>query len=466
MSFVSGAFLLFLPLTVTAYWLCPAKKRWIMLLAASLVFCLGWDVPCIALLLVEITAAWISCLIVEKHKNRYLFALLLALLFLPLAGYKYSGFLLRALSAALGSHGADSSLRSYALPVGISFYTFQAVSCVIDVFRGEEKTERNWFRFALFVSFFPQLVAGPIERAGMLMPQLRQEKQFVFDDLCAGTRLVLAGFFQKICAADALAPVVDRIFAQSEPDGSLAVLGAVLFAFQIYFDFAGYAAIAMGCARMMGIRLTRNFRSPYASGSLRDFWRRWHISLSQWFQYYVYRPLGGSKHGLARQLLASCTVFVLSGLWHGANWTFVCWGAFHAACYMAEMLMAHEGRRQRSGRQSRWGMAYTLPIIVLSWVLFRAESMSHAVVMYRAMLCPWDIQAAWNTLTVSWPQLLMLIISVAAAFRLEHWAYTDDEKLPQTKSVTVGVIVLIGIAVCWLAHLNAGMQNTFIYFQF
>ena len=128
--------------------------------------------------------------------------------------------------------------------------------------------------------------------------------------------------------------------------------------------------------------------------------------------------------------------------------------------------MAHEGRRQRSGRQSRWGMAYTLPIIVLSWVLFRAESMSHAVVMYRAMLCPWDIQAAWNTLTVSWPQLLMLIISVAAAFRLEHWAYNDDEKLPQTKYVTVGVIVLIGIAVCWLAHLNAGMQNTFIYFQF
>ena len=192
MSFVSGAFLMFLPVTAAAFWLCPAKQRWIVLLLASLIFCLGWDISCVLLLLAEITAAWASCLIVEKHKDKRLFALLLIVLFLPLAGYKYSRFVVETAASIFDLKAADPVLSTYALPVGISFYTFQAVSCVIDVYRGEEKAERNWFRFALFVSFFPQLVAGPIERAGTLMPQLKAERHFSYEELCAGMRFGLS----------------------------------------------------------------------------------------------------------------------------------------------------------------------------------------------------------------------------------------------------------------------------------
>lgn len=460
MSFVSGAFLMFLPVTAAAFWLCPAKQRWIVLLLASLIFCLGWDISCELLLLAEITAAWASCLIVEKHKDKRLFALLLIVLFLPLAGYKYSRFVVETAASIFDLKAADPVLSTYALPVGISFYTFQAVSCVIDVYRGEEKAERNWFRFALFVSFFPQLVAGPIERAGTLLPQLKAERHFSYEELCAGMRLVLTGFFQKVCAADSLAPVVDRIFAQSAPDGSIAVLGAALFAFQIYSDFAGYAAIAMGCARMLGIRLTRNFRSPYLADGLRDFWRRWHITLNQWFQLYMYRPLGGSKHGLTRKLLASCAVFLLSGLWHGADWTFVCWGAFHAVCYAIETIAARRFRLPKA-----LSIVMTFAAVTLSWVLFRAESMAQAAVMYRAMFSPWQIRAAWLSLELTWPQVMLLIIIVAAAMRLERWAFAERLHA-DTWSMTVGVAVLLTVILCWLAHLGTSAQNAFIYFQF
>lgn len=466
MSFVSGAFLLFLPVTVAVFWLCPAQHRWKVLLGTSMSFCLGWDASCVLLLLLEITLAWIGCNVVERNKNRLLFSLLMVLLFLPLAGYKYSRFLLTAISPALGLNAAQIGLQSYALPVGISFYTFQAVSSVIDVYRNEEKAERSWLRYALFVSFFPQLVAGPIERAAVLMPQLKAQNRFCFDDLCAGTRLVLSGYCQKIYAADMLAPVVDGIFAQPVPDGSLTLLGAVLFSFQIYFDFAGYAAIAMGCARMMGIRLTRNFRSPYAAGSLRDFWRRWHITLSQWFQRYVYRPLGGSRHGMARQMLAAGTVFLLSGLWHGANWTYILWGACHAVCYMIEAFIRHHSHEGLEKGHKALNIAVTFTVVALSWVLFRAESVAKAGAMYRALFSLWHVKEAGALLAMGWPELIALGISAVTAMLAERWAFAESKVLPQAWSVTVGVIMLVSITLCWLAQLSAGGQNAFIYFQF
>lgn len=466
MSFVSGAFLLFLPLATTAYWLCPARRRWIVLLAASLIFCLGWDGRCVVLLLGEITAAWLSCLIVERRKDKWLFALLVTVLFLPLFAYKYSYFVLDSLLSATGWAREGLGLQPPQLPVGISFYTFQAVSCVIDVYRGEQQAERNWFRFALFVAFFPQLVAGPIERAGKLMPQLRAEKRFSFDDLCAGTRLVLAGFFQKVCVADALAPYVDRIFSQQAPDGSIAALGAVLFAFQIYFDFAGYAAIALGSARMLGIRLTRNFQSPYQACGMRDFWRRWHITLTRWFQAYVYRPLGGSRHGVGRQILASGMVFLLSGLWHGANWTFVCWGAFHAVYYALETMLRRGRKVEPQGWRKGAGIVLTFALVCLSWILFRAESMTQAVVCYRAIFSPWHMKEALASAGVTGMMGVAWLLRIGAAMFIEPWAYGEKTMQSVQWSLAVGVLMLVSIAMCWLGHLSSGMHNAFIYFQF
>lgn len=466
MSFISGAFLLFLPLAITIYWLCPARRRWIVLLIASLIFCLGWDSRFVVLLLGEITAAWLSCLIVERRKGKWLFALLVMVLFLPLFGYKYSYFILDSLLSATGWPRAGFGLQPPPLPVGISFYTFQAVSCVIDVYRGKQQAERNWFRFALFVSFFPQLVAGPIERAGKLMPQLRAEKQFSFDDLCAGTRLVLAGFFQKVCVADVLAPYVDRIFLQQAPDGSIAALGAVLFAFQIYFDFAGYAAIALGCARMLGIRLTRNFQSPYQACGLRDFWRRWHITLTQWFQAYVYRPLGGSRYGIGRQILASGMVFLLSGLWHGANWTFVCWSAFHAVCYALETILRRGRKVEPRGWKKGAGVVLTFALVCLSWILFRAESMMQAVACYRAIFSPWHMQEALASAGVTGMMGVAWLLRIAAALLMEPWAYGEKTMQSVQWSSAVGVLMILSIAMCWLGQLSSGMHNAFIYFQF
>ncbi len=466
MSFVSGAFLLFLPLAITAYWLCSPRRRWIVLLVASLIFCLSWDRSCVLLLLGEITAAWLSCLIVERYKGKWLFALLVTVLFLPLFGYKYSYFVLDSVLSATGWAGQGFGLRSPLLPVGISFYTFQAVSCVIDVYRQEQRAERNWFRFALFVSFFPQLVAGPIERAGKLMPQLRAEKPFSFDDLCAGTRLVLAGFFQKVCVADALAPYVDRFFSQQAPDGSIAALGAILFAFQIYFDFAGYAAIALGSARMLGIRLTRNFHSPYQACGMRDFWRRWHITLTQWFQAYVYRPLGGSRHGIRRQMLASGTVFLLSGLWHGANWTFVCWGTFHAVCYALETMLRRGRNSEAQGWKKGAVIVLTFALVCLSWILFRSESMAQAMAYYRAIFSPWHIQEALAVADVTGMEGVAWLLRIVVALLIEPWAY-GEKTMPSVQwSVAVGVLMLLSIAMCWLGQLSSGMHNAFIYFQF
>lgn len=217
---------------------------------------------------------------------------------------------------------------------------------------------------------------------------------------------------------------------------------------------------------MLGFHFDENFNYPYMANSITDFWRRWHISLSTWFKEYVYIPLGGNRKGKIRTYLNTMIIFLLSGLWHGADWTFVCWGAFHGICYMAEMLIQRGKGQQTAIWRHMLHIAVTFWVVTLAWVLFRAESMAQAVTMYRAMLHPWQMQAAWDTMAMTWPQVFMLIVSVTAAWRLERWAFADRAELPQTWSVTVGVIVLIGIALCWLARLDAGLQNTFIYFQF
>ena len=460
MSFVSGSFLLFLPLVTLLYWRCPAKYRYLLLLAASYVFYMGWSAPMALLLLGETALCYGGCLLVEKHKSKAMLALLLVLLFTPLFLCKYLGFLASSLRSWLrwpGS-GAVARLSAIVLPVGISFYTFQAVSCVIDVYRNQQKSEQNFLRLALFVSFFPQLVAGPIERASDLLPQLTEEKQLCPDDLQAGLRLLLCGFFRKICLADFLAPFVDRIFALEQPDGLTTVLGAILFGLQIYNDFAGYSEIAMGSARLLGVRLTRNFREPYLARGVRDFWRRWHITLNRWFRLYVYRPLGGKN----KRMLAVTAVFLLSGLWHGADWTFLLWGGVHALLYGLETVIAGKMKKPLPAFAA---IPMTFLAVSLAWLLFRANDIHHARQMTLALLSPWQPALAWQQTGLTPAALVHLLTFLPVSFLTGRWAH---EKAPDVsiRDLTIAVLLMLLIACCWLQHLRGGTPNAFIYFQF
>lgn len=469
MSFVSGGFLIFLPLMVLCYWICPAQWRYLALLAGSLLFYMGWSVPLTLLLLGVTLLNWVSCLIVEKHKSKWLLGSLLTLIFLPLAVSKYAGFFAGSLHSVLGWPGQEirDALAQIVLPVGISFYTFQAVSCVLDVYRGEMPAERNPLRFMLFVSFFPQLVAGPIERGKDLLPQLNAPRRLKSTDMRAGVRLLLTGFFRKICVADFLAVYVDRVYGLSAPDGSAVALGTLCFAFQIYNDFAGYSEIAMGSARLLGVRLTRNFNEPYLARGIRDFWRRWHITLNTWFRSYVYWPLGGSRKGRGRMLLASTAVFLLSGLWHGANWTFVAWGALHAAYYVAETLLLGRSVTLR-GWRAAISVLLTFAAVSFSWVLFRAADMAHAAELYRALFAPWQAAQGLAQTGLNGMAALHIAAVLPASLLLSRWghgAVSADPRVLDRDTAVSALLVLI-IALCWLDGLGSNAQNAFIYFQF
>lgn len=451
-SFVSPAYLLFLPAVTALYWLCRKKWRPYLLLAASVGFYMGWSVPFALLLLAETALCHFSCLLIEKRKSRVLFSLLLCLAFAPLVFFKYAGFLF-----GWTGEGVRQWLGRIALPAGISFYTFQAASCLIDVYRGNRRAERSLARFALFVSFFPQLVAGPIERADDLMPQLTGDSQFSREDFLAGVRLLLCGYFRKICAADFLAPFVDRLFSLKSPDGFAAVLGAALFGWQIYNDFAGYSEIALGSARLLGIRLTRNFREPYLARGPRDFWRRWHITLNRWFRSYVYVPLGGRK----RRFLAAGAVFLLSGLWHGASAAFICWGAYHGLLYGLETAAG-----KRAEKVSPWlSVPLTWLAVTLGWIFFRAADLERAFRLFGSLLTAWHPAEVWREAGMNVSVLLYLAAVLAAAFLTGRWAFSEKKALSE-RDLAVCALLTVAIGLCWLANLQGGTANAFIYFQF
>ena len=460
MSFASGTFLLFLPLTALLYWACPAKKRYLLLLAASLLFYMGWSAPLALLLLGETALCYGGCLLVEKHRSKRLLALLLVLAFTPLFVYKYLYFSAASLSRLTGWPGSGTlnRLAGIILPVGISFYTFQAVSCMLDIYRGQGRPEKNFLRFALFVTFFPQLVAGPIERAGDLMPQLKAEKRWNSENLAAGLRLLLCGFFRKICLADFVGPVVDDLFALRNPDGMTVFLAGVLFGLQIYNDFAGYSEIAMGSARLLGIRLTRNFREPYLSRGIRDFWRRWHITLNRWFRLYVYQPLGGRK----RRILSVTAVFLLSGLWHGADWTFLAWGAFHALLYGGETLLEKARKKPVPALLS---VPLTFLAVSVSWILFRADGFPQAVEMFRSLFSAWHPAAAWQETGIGPEQAAHLLLMLPVSFFAGRWAYSEERRA-SVRSMTICALLVLLIGLSWMMNLRDGTPNAFIYFQF
>ena len=468
MSFDSFAYLLFLPVTALLHRLLPHRFRWALLLLASLFFYACWHPPLTLLLLLEIAVTYAAGLLLERIKSvrgrRMVLGAALAVCLGLLLYFKYAAFLARTTSAVLRLFGVSARwrLRDILLPVGISFYTFQALSYVLDVYRRAIPAEKHMGYYALYLSFFPQLVAGPIERADALMPQFRGERDVRPADLRAGLSLLLSGYFRKVALADFCGAAVNRIYALPAPDGSAALLGAVLFGVQIYCDFAGYSEIARGSARLLGVRLTRNFDRPYLAPTLRDFWRRWHISLSRWFSDYVYVPLGGSRRGLPRQIVATLAVFLLSGLWHGANETFVVWGLLHGALMCAYLLLRRLGVREPETRCGKLLSGFaTYALVTLGWVIFRAQTLGQAAGLLSRIVSPWNPAVGWAQLGWGGWDALRLLLSLAACPLLTRLDREEEKQRPMTY-----VFLLLAIALAWLIRLDQNAVSAFIYFQF
>lgn len=454
MNFNTLEFVLFLPVVLVLHWLLPRRARWAALLAASLFFYFWWEPAAGLLLLAVIGITWLCGLGAAQDRPPALRRLCLGLALGACLGclgvFKYAGFF----SSLLG-RGPGLALL---LPAGISFYTFQSLAYVLDVYRGDAAPERHLGYYALFVSFFPQLVAGPIERSDRLLPQLRRERKLTRANLSRGGMLLLTGYFKKVVVADALAPLVDAVYgAPGETAGPEIILATVLFGLQIYCDFSGYSDIARGSAALLGVELMENFRSPYTARSIRDFWRRWHISLTGWFTDYVYIPLGGSRRGLPRQCLNIMIVFLLSGAWHGADWTFVIWGGIHGLYQVCGVLARRWPRlRLPDGKGFdllRWGRTFAL--VTFAWLFFRADGLADAWLLLSRLGTGW-ILPTWGDLLPL--RVLPGLLCLPLLGRL-------PERRGAARALAVSALVL-AIVLGWWAGLSGGGENAFIYFRF
>ena len=450
MNFTSPAFVFGFPLVLAVHWAMPARWRWAWLLAASVMFYAVGSRSALPLLVAVTLGTYISARGIEaaqsRRAKRLWCALAVALCMGSLAVFKYAGLL--------------GFKKASLLPAGISFYTFQTLAYVLDVARGRQRAERHLGLYALFVCFFPQLVAGPIERSGDLLPQLKSETRTL--DV-QGVLVLLRGFAKKLLLADAVAPFVDAVYAApGAAGGPRAVLATALFAAQIYFDFSGYSDIARGAAALLGVRLRENFDRPYAAKTPREFWRRWHMSLNAWLTDYLYIPLGGSRRGLARQCVNLLLVFALSGLWHGAAGHYVVWGIFHGLVCVGQLLVERRAKRALPLWASH---GLTLAAVGLGWVFFRAESVSAAADLLASAATGWSIASVGAALAALGGDTALRLALGSVCVRLlpVPLAQPCDER---RKAYPLAVLLLaVAVGSAWLASLD-GAASAFLYFQF
>lgn len=468
MLFNSLDFFLFLPLVLIGYFVLNAKFRWVFLLLVSYFFYAGWKVQYLGLILLSTVIDYYTSNLIYKQENQFkrrvYLGISLVCNFSMLLLFKYFHFLIGG--SSWFKHLAETNTNflwlqfvfEYGIPVGISFYTFQTVSYTVDVYRRRIEPEKNLGKFALYVAFFPQLVAGPIERFSHLHPQLFKKFKPQWKHFRTGLQIMLVGFFLKMVVADNIGFFVSPIF--NEPElFSLATkwLGVALFAIQIYADFNGYTLIAIGCAQFFGVQLMNNFQLPYGSYSLREFWTRWHISLSSWFRDYIYIPLGGNKSNRYKWFLAVFLTFFLSGLWHGASVNFIYWGLLHGIFYMFEQRLLPV-KRERTlplwEKTIRWSL--TMSVVLFGWLLFRIDQMKKVKLFFQNTTQSNEI--VWPDLTVTLPFVLFFL------YELYVRSKRPNEFL-ENKSTGLrwGIyLVLFGFL---LLFSNTG-DLPFIYFQF
>ena len=467
MIFNSIDFLLFLPIVFVLYWVlsrAELKVQNLLVLAASYFFYGYWDWRFLGLILFSTIVDYFAGLEIEKAeskklKKRFLF-LSIGVNIGLLAFFKYFNFFVDSFIQAFNNAGIslDPWSLKIILPVGISFYTFQTLSYSIDIYKGKLKPTKDFIGFAAFVSFFPQLVAGPIERASHLLPQFFNKRIFSFENAANGFALMLYGFFKKVVIADRLAPYVNNVFDHyTDYNTPTLLLAAVFFSFQIYCDFSGYSLIARGISKMFGFDLMVNFNRPYLANSFSDFWKRWHISLSSWFRDYVYIPLGGNRVATARVYLNLMIVFLVSGLWHGANWTFVVWGGLHGLYLILNQLS--NSIKIKAPRVLNVLIVYLLA--TLAWVFFRADSLQDAW-LYLHGIFELDFHYNLNLLCADKGALnLVMSLLVLGLLAVSYILPTNLKFDTFTKYLSFSSIALLLIYL-----LGVNERTEFIYFQF
>ena len=475
MNFNSIQFLLFYPIVAVLNFVVPRKYRWIPLLISSYYFYITWNAKLFFLILFTTAVSFASGILIEKkpkHKTLWMVISVVASLSV-LFFFKYYNFV----AGTIGNFfGTDLTLQLI-LPVGISFYTFQTLSYSIDVYRGNIKAEPNFFYYALFVSFFPQLVAGPIERPDNLLPQFHAEHKFNLDDLFIGSKRMLAGFFKKIVVADTVAVYVNAVYNNPGKTGGLAIIIAtILFAVQIYCDFSGYTDIAIGCARIMGYRLMQNFDRPYSSENIRDFWTRWHISLSSWFKDYLYIPLGGNRKGYTRKLINLFIVFLVSGLWHGAEWTFILWGLLHGIYRIVgdltykkrEKLYARMGIDTTSRPVRMLRTAITFVLVCFAWIFFRANNTAELLMILEKLFTSFSASTFASELGLTLNSALIIILAIVIMILSDRKLTLAKYDSPNGAKLLGGtsLYLLWAIMFAWLILLASDGSSAFIYFQF
>ncbi len=477
MLFNSFEFAIFLPIVFLLYWLVTARNliaQNVLLLAASFVFYGFWDYRFLLLLCFSTVLDFVSGLQMHaasnEKKRRVWFWLSIALNLGFLGFFKYYNFFINSFIDAFASLGIHLNAASISiiLPVGISFYTFHGLSYVIDIYNRRIQPEKNFINYAVFVCFFPLLVAGPIERATHLLPQIQKPRIFNYHQAIDGLRQILWGLLKKMIIADNCAIFVNLIFEQPNiHSGSTLFVAAIFFAFQIYCDFSGYSDIAIGTAKLFGISLLRNFAFPYFSRDIAEFWRRWHMSLSSWFRDYVYIPLGGNQGSLVKKIRNVFIIFLLSGFWHGANWTFVIWGLLNAI-YFIPLLITNKnrvhtdivgGNRMLPRLKECWQMGTTFFLTVIAWVFFRSLNVSDAFQILGRIFSFSLFETPFG-FPIKTSIFILLLLIVEWIQRHKHHPFQFDEKIP--------FVIRWGIyySSIVMLFLYGARQQEFIYFKF
>jgi D-alanyl-lipoteichoic acid acyltransferase DltB (MBOAT superfamily) len=486
MLFNSLGFAVFLPVVFLLYWFVANKSfktQNILLLLASYYFYACWDWRFMFLLIFSTLLDFFTGIKMSeadsKTKKKFWFWLSVIINLGFLAVFKYYNFFAVSFAEALSHIGLQVNVWTLKviLPVGISFYTFHGLSYVIDIYKERIEAEKNFIEYAVFVCFFPLLVAGPIERATHLLPQIKKERTFSYTKAIDGMRQILWGLFKKVVIADTCAQYANSIFNHYEAyNGATLALGALFFTFQIYCDFSGYSDIALGTARLFGIELLRNFAFPYFSRDIAEFWRRWHISLSSWFRDYLYIPLGGSKGGTWMKVRNTFIIFLVSGFWHGANWTFIIWGALNAIYFLPLLLTNNNRANLETVAQGKWfpsfkelaAMVTTFSLTVIAWIFFRAETVGKALTYLKNIFAKGLFKMPDTKAFLGITTNPFFAIFLIAVFMMIEWMGREQQYalaklgLRWYKPARWAFYYVLIIAV----FLFMGKEQQFIYFQF
>lgn len=477
MLFNSLAFSVFLPVVFILYWALPHKFRWVLVLLASYYFYMSWNIKYVFLIFFTTIISYGAAILLEDAENKKkkwiltgATILCLGVLFL----FKYFNFFSVSVAKFLDLFAIQINpiALKVLLPVGISFYTFQTLSYVIDVYRGDVPAEHHFGYYAAFISFFPQLVAGPIERTHNLLPQLKGKHKFDYDNATYGLKLMAWGYFKKLAIADVISIYVDRAYSNLWTcTGFDLVIAIFFFTIQIYCDFSGYSDIAIGTAKLLDINLMNNFKSPYMSLSVKEFWSRWHISLSTWFRDYVYIPLGGNRTSKFRHYVNLLVTFLVSGLWHGANWTYIIWGGIHGIAQVGEKAfkLDNKGKKKRILKIIKWALIFAFCNI--TWVFFRAESFADALtVFYRIIISFTNISTFFYTkIGMSKKRFLVILFLIGILTVYDYLSLKGDViRIISGKPLIFRWILYLSLVVgtFFICAVIGVSDVSFVYFQF